>query len=277
MAKGGTIYLKPRSTTNLSSAHTIIPGNGITIYANGATFNSDLSIDTYDYSAQGKTDGIYDGIDTVNITVYNAKNLYLWGQRNSKATVNIRMVDCVNVGEGAEKNPGRTVYLTNASGTTNIVLENARISRTDSPVYSNANGKIELRNCVFTECAVPVNINYKSTTGKQEVIIDGCSFVNCGSDLPHEKGDGSLGDYAAPIRVVHSESGSEQTVTVRNTSVTGTKGSNGDMLIVIHKDKDGSEKVTATLENNVTDIRVDNGSDELVTVSAGTTTTVSSQ
>ncbi len=275
IAKGGTVYLKPDSVTNLKNAHTSIPGNGITIYANGATFNSDLSIDTYDYSAQGQTDGIYDGIDVVNITVYDAKNLYLWGQRNSNATVNIRMVDCVNVGKGAEKNAGRTVYLTNAKGTTNILLENAVISRTDSPVYSNANGKIELRNCEFTDCAVPVNINYKSISGKQEVVIDGCSFVECGTDQSYNYGDGTMGDYAAPIRVVHSVPGAEHTVVVRNTSVTETKGGNGDVLIAIHKG--GTQAVTAVLENNLTDLRVDNGTKSFVVVPAGTKATVSAK
>ena len=276
VAEGGTIYLKPYSTTNLKGAHTPIPANGITLYANHATFNSDLAVDTYDQSASGGTDGIYDGVAEVDITVYNARNLYLWGQRNSDATVNITMKDCINVGGDttptAVSGAGRAVYLSGTKGITNITLNGVVVRGAESPVYSNQSGDITIEDSSFIQCAAPININYKATSGTQTVTVDNCSFVDCGADLQYTVGDGTLGDYDAPIRVVHSAEGSLHSLTVRNTSVTGTVSKNGDVLIGIHKG--GSALVTATLENNSSDLRVDKGDRALITVTQGTAQTV---
>ena len=276
VAKGGTIYLKPYSTTNLKGAHTPIPANGITLYANHATFNSDLAVDTYDQSASGGTDGIYDSVAEVDITVYNARNLYLWGQRNSDATVHITMKDCINVGGDttptAVSGAGRAVYLSGTKGITNITLNGIVVRGAESPVYSNQSGDITIEDSSFIQCAAPININYKATSGTQTVTVDNCSFVDCGADLQYTVGDGTLGDYDAPIRVVHSAEGSLHSLTVRNTSVTGTVSKNGDVLIGIHKG--GSALVTATLENNSSDLRVDKGDRALITVTQGTAQTV---
>ena len=276
VAEGGTIYLKPYSTTNLKGAHTPIPANGITLYANHATFNSDLAVDTYDQSASGGTDGIYDSVAEVDITVYNARNLYLWGERNSDATVNITMKDCINVGGDttptAVSGAGRAVYLSGTKGITNITLNGVVVRGAESAVYSNQSGDITIEDSSFIQCAAPININYKATSGTQTVTVDNCSFVDCGADLQYTVGDGTLGDYDAPIRVVHSAEGSLHSLTVRNTSVTGTVSKNGDVLIGIHKG--GSALVTATLENNSSDLRVDKGDRALITVTQGTAQTV---
>ncbi len=120
------------------------------------------------------------------------------------------------------------VYLTGTSGSNNITLENCSFLGSlykDSPVYSNANGKITLSNVVFENMSVPINLNHKAA-GMQEIWVSNCSFSNCGNPQF---------EYAAPIRVLSSVEGGSSILTINNCTFTDTKanknGQQSDILL----------------------------------------------
>ncbi len=260
-------------TIKLTSAHCPEVNGSVTINANGADFgNGDISIYTYNLKVVEPKSG------EISIVINDAKNLYVWGEPDAKrpaeTVISITMNNCTNEGDSKVENKGRLIYLTGAKGITNVTLNNCSVSKSDSPVYTNASGNIVIKDCKFTECAVPVNMNYKAAEGTRRIMIDGCTFTACGCTTEEDSG---IAAYAAPIRVVHSVEGSDDCVTIRNTSITGTVGTNGDVLLLVKHETDAKIKAEkAILENNKTDIKVVYGKDEAhkKTVNAGTSATI---
>lgn len=265
--------------------HTPEINGSVTINANGADFENKCEIPVATYKREN--DG-FCSTDDISIVINDAKNLYLWGQPGNKdsdptvpsceeyrnKTINITMNNCTNKGNSITKKDGRLVYVVGTYNTVNITLNNCSVSKSDSPVYTNASGEIVIKDCTFTECAVPVNMNYKATEGTRMITIDGCTFTACGCTEEESKG---IAAYAAPIRVVHTAEGSDDCVTIRNTSITGTIGTNGDVLLLVkHETDDKIKAEKAILENNKTDIKVVYGKDEahVKTVKAGTSETI---
>lgn len=199
----------------------------VTINANGADFgHGDISIYTYEINEFAAVSG------EATIIINNAKNLYVWGEpdnlKSDSTTINITLNGCTNEGSSKVENQGRLIYLTGTKGITNVTLNNCSVSKTDSPVYTNASGDISIIDCTFTDCAVPINMNYKATAGTRKITISGCTFTRCGCSSEESL---DLAGYAAPIRIVHSKEGAEDNLIVKNTVITDTIGSNGDILI----------------------------------------------
>lgn len=257
----------------LSSAHCPEVNGSVTINANGADFgNGDISIYTYNLKVVEPRSG------EISIIINDAKNLYVWGEPDAKrpadTTISITLNNCTNEGDSKVEDKGRLIYLTGAKGITNVTLNNCSVSKSDSPVYTNASGEIVIKDCTFTECAVPINMNYKAAEGTRRVTIDGCTFTACGCTAEENEG---LSAYAAPIRVLHTVEGSDDCVTIRNTSITGTVGTNGDVLLLAKHENDSKIKAEkAILENNKTDIEVVYGKDasHVKTVEAGASETI---
>ena len=267
--------------------HTPEINGSVTINANGADFENKCEIPVVTYNHEN--DG-FCTTDDILIVINDAKNLYLWGQPGNKdgdpnvqgceeyrnKTINITMNNCSNEGTSRTEKDGRLIYIVGTYNTVNITLNNCSVSKSDSPVYTNASGTIVIKDCTFTECAVPVNMNYKATEGTRRITIDGCTFTACG--FTKEESTGSdLSEYAAPIRVLHTADGSDDCVTITNTSITGTVGTNGDVLLLAkHEDDSKIKAEKAILENNKTDIKVVYGKDEanVKTVKAGTSDTI---
>lgn len=117
-------------------------------------------------------------------------------------------------------------------------------------------------------------MNYKAAEGTRRVTIDGCTFTACGCTTAEDSGSAA---YAAPIRVLHTVEGSDDCVTIRNTSINGTVGTNGDVLLLAKHENDSKIKAEkAILENNKTDIKVVYGKDasHVKTVEAGASETI---
>lgn len=234
---------------NLSNAHNPEINGSVTINANGADFkNKDFAIYTYNNDSKP----IHDG--NIEITVNDARDLYIWGQpdakRGDKTTINIILNNIKNTGTGRDNDPGRLIYLTGTKGITNITLNNCSVESSDSPVYKNASGDFIINNCSFKTCAVPINLNYKATSGEMNVVIDNCTFDDCGST------GAGISTYAAPIRVVHTVEGSTATVTITNTSITNTVGTKGDVLLVDDRNGNVILPLTAKFAGNKTDLQV---------------------
>ena len=262
------------------------PVNGsVTINANGADFkNKDLSVYHYkEYTAASgkKMDGdVVTKQGDIKIVINDANNLHLWGNvdnfREEGTVISIEMKNCKSEGDSRTASNGMLIYLTGNKGTTNVLLEGCSSTKSSSPVYTNASGEIVIKDCTFTECAVPVNMNYKATEGTRMITIDGCTFTACGCTEEESTGS-NLSEYAAPIRVLHTADGSDDCVTITNTSITGTVGTNGDVLLLAkHEDDSKIKAEKAILENNKTDIKVVYGKDEanVKTVKAGTSDTI---
>lgn len=202
--------------------------DNITIYGNDAYISGgecDLEVDTYMFSRdtgkQVESGGVY--LDkNITINAYELDNLGVWGERHTTYEVNVNLTDCDGKAFDGVKNLQR-VYISGTTGVNNITLKGCDFLTAATAVYSNANGKIVVDGCSFTGTAIPVNINHKAG-GDVTVEVKNSTFTGCGSVKSGEK------QYAAPIRFVNSGSGTMQ-ATVDSCTITGTKGTNGDILI----------------------------------------------
>ncbi len=196
----------------------------LTIYGNDAFISGgecDLEVDTYKYSrATGAqaADGAYLEKD-ITITAYELDNLGVWGQRNTDHTVTVNLTDCD--GKAPAGNVQR-VYISGTTGVNDITLTDCDFLTKATAVYSNADGAIKAVNCSFTGGQAPFNINHKAN-GTQTVAVENCTFTNCGD------ADGWK-EFAAPIRLVNSGTGT-LSASVAKTTITGTVGANGDILL----------------------------------------------
>lgn len=236
-----TIYCKQDSTTR------VIGGNGtnrtadikhdLTIYANGTDFqHGEIAINS------NANDRAYD----FSVEIHDAKNLYVWGYSPSAGhTQNFVIENCQNVGSSAVASKGRLFYLSNVgsdNGTVNATIKNCTVKNVDSPVYHNADGSMTVSGCKFENCAVPINNNYKSA-GTRTDTIENCVFTNCGCTSDMNEG---ISKYAAPIRYASTGTGT-MTVNLTNNTITGTIGTNGDILLGVHHKSDAQSAFTVNL------------------------------
>lgn len=215
--------------------------DNLTIYGNKAYVSSgecDLEVDTFKFDrSTGKqsTDGVTLDKD-ITITAYELDNLGVWGQRNTNNTVNVNLTDCDTVhGITVQR-----VYISGTTGENNITLSGCDFGTKATSVYSNADGKIEITDCSFTNAQVPVNFNHKAGDA-QTVTVSNCTFKTCG-----DKGEWAT--FAAPVRFVNSGSGS-QTASVNACTFADTVGANGDILIGDGRTGQESNDVSLTVTN----------------------------
>lgn len=156
------------------------------------------------------------------------------------------MENCHNIGTSETNSAGRMFYISNNGNRTNgkihATLRSCSVEKNDSPVYMNADGSLTLESCTFTQCAVPVNINYKSAGTRTDVVKD-CKFIRCGCTAEMHS---SISSYAAPIRFVKSGSGTLK-VTLKNNTFSGTIGTNGDILLGDYRPSAASKAFEATI------------------------------
>lgn len=207
----------------------------LVIYGNGAKVSGgekDMEIDTYQYdraTGQQSEGGVF--LDkNITVTVYDLEGIAAWGERHTDRTVNLYFSGCQNM---------QRVYFTNNSnqkGTLNITLEGCSFdaaggSNVNTAVYTNAPGKIDIRNTTFTNIAVGLNINHKSS-GVQNILLEGCTFTDCA--LPAVSADKGTTTYGAPVRIVARE-GATTHLTVNGTTFNYSNGNtncgNGDVLL----------------------------------------------
>ena len=235
-----TIYCKENATLKARSVDTNRTRdltNDLTIYANGADFQyGEIALN-----------GASTAANDITVKVYDAKNLYIWGYSpaGDKAAT-VLMENCHNIGVSETSNEGRMFYISNSrtrtNGTIHATLRNCSVEKSNSPVYMNADGSLTLENCTFTQCAVPVNNNYKSSGTRTDVVKD-CRFIRCGCTAEMDSG---LSSYSAPIRFVKSGTGT-LTVTLNNNTFSGTIGTNGDILLGDHRPSAASKAFKATI------------------------------
>lgn len=223
----------------------------LVIYGNGAKVSGgekDMEIDTYQYdraTGQQSEGGVFLDKD-ITVTVYNLEGIAAWGQRNTAHTVNLHFIDCKNM---------QRVYFTNTAnqeGTLNITLERCSFdaaggSNVNTAVYTNAPGKIDIRDTTFTNIAVGLNINHKSG-GVQNIQLDGCIFNDCA--LPDVSAAQNTKTYGAPVRIVAKE-GATTNLTVNGTtfnySNSNTNCGNGDILLGDGRHDAAPQQGTVTL------------------------------
>ena len=249
-------YCKPKTDLG-AQTHTAV-NFSFTIYGNGA------------YISGGERDFSIDSVppkltSNINLKVYNLTNMSFWGARSTGYTLNLFIDGCTL--EGGEGYP--RIYLTGATGSNNIQIQNTKfLDGSNSVVYSNAPGNISLKNCVFTNNQVPVNINHKATSGTLKVTIENCSFINCG------KGNSSIEElYSAPIRVVNSQNeNTAVSVEIIGCSFNNPESSNGDILLGegrINEPNKGVIIATITDLKTDADLQVQNPGDRTTTGSDG--------
>ena len=233
-------YCRPETDLG-AQTHTAV-NFSFTIYGNGAYISGGERDFSIDFSSPKLTSDIY-------LNVYNLTNMSFWGNRSTEHTLNLLIDGCTL--EGEEGYP--RIYLTNdtgATGSNNIQIQNTKfLNGPNSVVYSNSPGEISLKDCVFTNNQVPVNINHKATSGTLKVTIENCSFINCG------KGNSDTELYSAPIRVVNSQNENAGAVSVEiiGCSFNNPEPSNGDILLGDGREGKTNKGVIAT----ITDLKTD--------------------
>ena len=223
MANAGKITIVCRPGADVGTMTHGHVADDITIFGNKAYVSGgecDLEVDTYKFSREtGKQDNNGDYLkNNVTILAYQLDNLGVWGQRNTDNIVAVSLVDCDSVnGITAQR-----VYISGTSGKNAIVVTDCDFETAATAIYSNADGRVEVYNCIFENSKVPVNINHKAA-GKMIVDMQKCTFTKCGDA-------GEWKQFAAPVRFVNSGSGTMETG-VRETTFTDTVGTNGDILL----------------------------------------------
>lgn len=244
-----TLYMKEDAAVTLQTHANVT--NDVTIYANGADFaGKDISIGTYAAPTNGET----------NVTIYNAKNLTVWGQpvdgRND--IWNVTMIGCENDNSNFVMYRGSET----ATGKINVVLENCKATGfNDSIVHTTADGSIVIKNCEFTNNCAPVNIAHKQS-GNMDVTVENCTFDKCG------KVDTS-NDYFAPLRLVNNSTTGTLKGTFKNNHFTNTIGTNGDILLGDYRTGKASHALKAKLVTP-TAVMVKDSADAPRQLSAGT-------
>ena len=244
-----TIVCRPNADVGaLTHGHV---ADNLTVYGNNAYLSAgecDLEIDTYKYSrttGAQSDDGAYLEQD-IAITAYELDNLGVWGQRNTSYTATINLTDCDGKAIDEQTNVQR-VYLSGQTGANNITLTDCDFLTAATAVYSNADGAIVVENCTFTGGQAPVNINHKMD-GAVTVSVEGCTFTDCGDT-------GDYAKFAAPIRFVNSGSGT-MSASVADTTITGTVGANGDILLGDGRTGQTSNDVSLTVTGTAATVQV---------------------
>ena len=234
--------------------------DSIKIIGNGAYVSGgehDIEVDTYKYSRetgeQDNTSGV--SLDkNITITVDGLNGIAAWGERKTNHTVNLVFKNCKNMNR---------VYFSGVTGPNNITLNDCSFdadqgSHSNTSVYSNAEGTIELTNVTFNKVALGVNLNNKS--GKtQTVKINNCTFTDCATPSIANKANATA--YAAPIRVVSGAVDSSTNLSVENSAITYTyssyKCANGDILLGDGREGQASyETVTADISNTAARVQL---------------------
>lgn len=199
----------------------------------------------------------------VSLTINNLNNGAVWGTRYTDYTFTLEMNNCSSeVGDDAIGEEMR-VYLNNPPnnpgfhGVNNITLNGCKFYENSSncTVYSNANGTINVNDCIFDGVSEPININSKSANVDVKINVNRCSFNNSGI----AKTDGADKTWAAPIRVVNStDANGSSIVSVDSCEFTYGEGKapdNGDVLIGDGRSGQGSNDVKLTVRNTTADVQ----------------------
>ncbi|MCZ9312212.1 MAG: InlB B-repeat-containing protein [Methanocorpusculum sp.] len=225
-------YCKPQTDLG-SQTHTTV-NFSFTIYGNGAYLSGgerDFAIDTYEPKLTSD----------ITLNVYNLTNVSFWGERKTTHTLNLFIDGCTF--EGSVGYP--RIYLTGATGENNIKIQNTKfLNANRSVIYSNAAGKISLKDCSFTNNPAPFNINHKATSGTLKITLDNCSFTDCG------EGTETVSEtYSAPVRVVNSENSNAVSFEIVGCSFNNPQSSNGDILLGDGREGKTSKGITTTIKN----------------------------
>ena len=264
-----TVKIECRANADVGSMTHGHVADSITIEGNGAYVSAgerDLEFDTYHYDrttgiqATEGTEGEYLTKDII-VTVNNLNGIAAWGERHTDKTVNLIFNNCKRM---------QRVYISGVTGTNNYTLNNCTFEGTDDPnarptgkssntsIYSNAPGTIEVNSCTFDNVALGINLNNKSA-GKQSVTVKDSKFINCATTENVNTKDWEA--FSAPARFVTSGEGANSNVSVENCEFSYSEGKkqvgHGDILLGDGREKEKSTK-NVTLTVSGTDATVKN-------------------
>lgn len=243
------VFCKENATVSTVGAHTNVT-KSITIYANNANFGGgDLSI-----YADGSANYPAPTEMNVTISIYNAKNLVVWGGPQNVGRVwNVNFYDCVNDGSNFFMYRGDS----DRTDKINLFMSNCKASGyTDSTVHTTADGSIVIKNCEFNNNCAPINIAHKQS-GTLTITIENSTFNSCGSTNT----ENDLNQYAAPARFVNNSETGTLNVTLKDNTFTDTVGDNGDILLGDQRNGKSSFNVNAEIVTKQ-DVTVKSGNSE---------------
>ena len=226
------VFCKEKATVSTVGAHTNVT-KSITIYANNANFGGgDLSI-----YADGSANYPAPTEMNVTISIYNAKNLVVWGEPQAVGrTWNVNFYDCVNDGYNFFMYRGESDKTDKA----NLTMTNCKATGyADSIVHTTVDGSIVIKNCEFNNNCAPINIAHKQS-GTITITIENSTFNSCGKVNPND-------DYFAPVRFVNNSQEGTLDVTLTNNTFANTVGTNGDILLGDQRNGKSSFNVNAEI------------------------------
>ncbi len=208
----------------------------------------------------------------ISIIINNARNLTVWGDgKLIKDGNDVRMTlnGCSNSGVSPVESTGELVMLRfdspspAGSSLSSITLNDCTASNADLAIHSTFADKVMISGCRFSECAVPVNLDYKKADGAMSVTIKDSVFSSCGVT---ETQSAAIAAYSAPVRIVN-QSGRAAEVMIEGISVLGTKSAPGDVLITdVRSGSAMGGRIIASFDGNSSDLSVRKPSVDDVTV-----------
>lgn len=244
-------------------AHQCVVKRSITIEGNGAygyfdnpgyesSKGGEVDFCIEQHWTNGNPDIMFD--HDVHLTINDLHNFGVWGTRLTEYTFNLELNDCTS--SPADYQNQMRIYINGTTGYNNITLNGCKFYENSSncTVYSNANGTINVNDCIFDGVSEPININSKSANVDVKINVNRCSFNNSGI----AKIDGHE-TWAAPIRVVNStDANGSSIVSVDSCEFTYDEGKapdNGDVLIGDGRSGQGSKDVKLTVRNTTADVQ----------------------
>ena len=217
---GNVLYCKPKADVGaMTHGHVC---SDLTVYGNDAKLNlegeQDFELDTYKFCHNGAN--TCEGLtDDVTLTVKYLHNSGAWGQRTTANKITLVFENCKDMSR---------IYFTGTSGEMDVTLTDCTFTSNEGgncKVYTNANGRVTLTGCEFSEVDVPVNLNHK-VSGTQTISISDCTFSDCGT---------AEYDYSAPVRVLSSVEGANSVLEISDCSFSDTvvnkQGQDADILL----------------------------------------------
>ena len=250
-AKDATLYCKEGAFIPNDGNHISIP-HSLTIEGNDAT--QVLSIKDGKIEA-GEADFSVEEYQNFNedveFTVNRLNNASVWGTRKTSNTFTLYLNDC---GVNTTYNNGMRVYINGVTGENHINITGCTYENlTPCTVYSNAGGTVNIKNTTFNGIQEPININTKVGASDKTINIEGCTFTDCVT-----ASDASDVQWAAPIRIVNSESG-KNILNVKDCAFNysaGKSSTNGDILLGDGRNGGISNNIMMTIVNTAADVQM---------------------
>ncbi len=249
-----TLTMASNSYVVNGQAHTIIPID-LTIYGNGATLIQSLSNKIGEADIGISYSGCQEVSSDITYNINNLRNVKIWGNLYTDHTWTVNLEDCDSSSDPEVGNNGFVMIRGDTgNGLVKLNISGCDITSAqagnDSGVHTDRYVIASIRDCTFTGIPIAINIKPKPS-GDSSVIIENCSFTDCGEGNDDQK------SYSAPIRIAAGKDNKSMSVGISGCSFSyySVKSCNGDILIGDGRSGEVSRDVTVSISNTDAEVQ----------------------